>query len=54
MAHCVTGTCWNVTFQGQTITVTVIDHADDGFNLSEEAVNTLTCVCPPGHFFSSR
>jgi hypothetical protein len=24
--------------------VTVIDHADDGFNLSKEAVNTLTCV----------
>jgi hypothetical protein len=26
------------------ITVAVIDHADDGFNLSEEAMNTLTCV----------
>ena len=37
-----TGTCWNITFQGQTITVTVIDRAGDGYNLSEEAMNTLT------------
>ncbi|KAF9793146.1 SnodProt1 [Thelephora terrestris] len=36
------GTCWNITYQGETITVTVIDHTDDGFNLSEEAMNTLT------------
>lgn len=46
VADCVTGTCWNITYQGQTITVTVIDYAEDGFNLSEESVNTLTCVWP--------
>lgn len=40
----VTGSCWNITYQGETITVTVIDSASDGFNLSEEAMNTLTCV----------
>ncbi|KAF9781691.1 SnodProt1 [Thelephora terrestris] len=36
------GSCWNITYQGETITVTVIDYAGDGFNLSEEAMNTLT------------
>ena len=44
MAHRITGTCWNVTYEGNTITVTVIDSAGDGYNLSEEAMNTLTCV----------
>lgn len=24
--------------------MTVIDHADDGYNLSQEAMNNLTCV----------
>lgn len=38
-----TGSCWNITYHGKTITVTVIDHAD-GYNLSEEGMNTLTCV----------
>jgi len=47
-AHRIIGTCWNVTYQDETIVVTVIDHADDGYNLSEEAMNTLTCAnfCP--------
>lgn len=27
-----------------TVTVTVVDHAEDGFNFSEEAMNFLTCV----------
>ncbi|THH06390.1 hypothetical protein EW145_g4119 [Phellinidium pouzarii] len=36
------GTCWSLSYQGATIFVTAIDHADDGFNLSEEALNTLT------------
>jgi hypothetical protein len=44
MVYHITGTCWNITYQDQTITVTVIDTAGDGYNLSEEAVNTLTCV----------
>ncbi|KAI5116030.1 hypothetical protein M0805_002085 [Coniferiporia weirii] len=36
------GTCWRLTYQGASIVVVAIDHADDGFNLSEEALNTLT------------
>ena len=44
MAHHKTGTCWNVTYQGETITVTVIDHVDDGYNLSEETMINLTCA----------
>ena len=44
VAHRIIGSCWNVTYQGETIVVTVIDHADDGYNLSEEAMNVLTCV----------
>lgn len=44
MAHCVTGTCWNVTYQGVTVTVTAIDLATNGFVLSKDSVNALTCV----------
>lgn len=38
------GSCWQLTFPGtgNTIFVTAIDHTDDGFNLSEAALNTLT------------
>ncbi|KAL6308679.1 Cerato-platanin [Sparassis latifolia] len=36
------GTCWNVTYDDTTVTVVAIDTAEDGFNLSEEAMNTLT------------
>ena len=38
------GSCWQLTYQstGVTIFVTAIDHADDGFNLSQEALDTLT------------
>lgn len=39
-ANC--GTCWSLTYEGATIFVTAVDHADDGFNLSQEALNTLT------------
>ena len=39
-----TGSCWNVTYGDETITVTVIDHADDGYNLSQEAMGLLECV----------
>ena len=36
------GSCWQISFEGQSINVTAIDHAGDGFNLSLEAMNTLT------------
>jgi len=36
------GSCWNITFQGVSITVTAIDVAGDGFNLALPAMNTLT------------
>ncbi|EJC99990.1 extracellular small protein 1 [Fomitiporia mediterranea MF3/22] len=38
------GSCWQLTFPdtGVTITVTAMDHAGDGFNLSQEALDTLT------------
>lgn len=36
------GTCWKLTFEGVSIFVTAIDHTDNGFNLAEAALNTLT------------
>ena len=36
------GTCWELTYDGESIYVLAIDHADDGFNISEEAMNKLT------------
>ncbi|TCD67990.1 hypothetical protein EIP91_011659 [Steccherinum ochraceum] len=39
-ANC--GTCWQLTYNGRTINVLAIDHADDGFNLSKEAMDKLT------------
>ncbi|KAH7920670.1 immunomodulatory protein [Leucogyrophana mollusca] len=36
------GSCWEVTYGSETIAVTAVDVALDGFNLSEEAMNTLT------------
>ncbi|KZV64666.1 Cerato-platanin [Peniophora sp. CONT] len=36
------GSCWKITYGGETITVTAIDHAGDGFNIAEAALNTLT------------
>ncbi|KAI0258612.1 Cerato-platanin [Gloeopeniophorella convolvens] len=36
------GSCWQITYKGKSIFVTAIDHAGDGFNLSLEAMNTLT------------
>ncbi|TFK45633.1 Cerato-platanin [Heliocybe sulcata] len=36
------GTCWNITYGTTTITVLAIDHAGSGFNIGEEAMNTLT------------
>ncbi|KAH8100287.1 Cerato-platanin [Cristinia sonorae] len=41
-AHC--GTCWELTYAGtgRSINVLVVDHTDEGFNLSQEAMDTLT------------
>ena len=36
------GTCWQITYEGKSINITAIDTGDDGFNLSLEAMNTLT------------
>ncbi len=36
------GTCWQLKYNGKTINVVAIDHADSGFNLSLEAMNKLT------------
>ncbi|KAI9573949.1 immunomodulatory protein [Boletus coccyginus] len=36
------GTCYEVTYGDMTIAVLAVDVALDGFNLSEEAMNTLT------------
>ncbi|KAA1477715.1 Cerato-platanin [Dentipellis sp. KUC8613] len=36
------GTCWKLTYNGKSINVIAVDHAGDGFNLSLEAMNTLT------------
>ena len=41
----ITGTRWNVTYRGETIAVTVIDHVEAGtYNLSEEDIGTVACV----------
>ena len=38
------GSCWQLTFPttGKSINVTAMDHAGDGFNLSQEALDELT------------
>ena len=36
------GSCWKISYKGKSITVTAVDHAGDGFNLAETALNTLT------------
>ncbi|KAI0637625.1 immunomodulatory protein [Trametes polyzona] len=36
------GSCWQLTYNGKSINVLAVDHTDDGFNLSLEALNTLT------------
>lgn len=41
------GTCWRLTYTpssgtSYSVVVLAIDHADDGFNISEEALNELT------------
>ncbi|KAL7279016.1 cerato-platanin-like secreted protein [Trametes coccinea BRFM310] len=39
-ANC--GTCWQVSYNGTTLNVLAIDHADSGVNLGEVAMNKLT------------
>ncbi|THH27925.1 hypothetical protein EUX98_g6271 [Antrodiella citrinella] len=41
-ANC--GTCWQLTYSGtgNSINILVIDHADDGLNISQEALDNLT------------
>ena len=36
------GTCWQLTYKGKSINVLAVDHADEGFNIAMEAMNTLT------------
>ncbi|KAF4626145.1 hypothetical protein G7Y89_g12017 [Cudoniella acicularis] len=36
------GTCYTLTYNGKSINVLAIDHAAQGFNIAEEAMNTLT------------
>ena len=36
------GTCWQLTYSGNSINVLAIDHAASGFNIALEAMNTLT------------
>ena len=36
------GSCWQLTYNGKSINVLAIDHADSGFNLALGAMNTLT------------
>ncbi|TFY76540.1 hypothetical protein EWM64_g7473 [Hericium alpestre] len=36
------GSCWQLTYNGVSINVVAVDHADSGFNIALEAMNTLT------------
>jgi len=36
------GTCWELSYDGYTVTVIAMDTASEGFNLSLEAMDTLT------------
>ena len=36
------GSCWSITYNGTTIHVLAIDHADTGFNIAQEAMDKLT------------
>ncbi|KAH9850260.1 cerato-platanin-like secreted protein [Lenzites betulinus] len=36
------GSCWEVTYNGTTINVLAIDHADSGLNIAEKGLNKLT------------
>jgi len=36
------GTCWSLQYNTNTIYVLAVDHADSGFNIAHEAMDTLT------------
>lgn len=36
------GTCWSLTYNGNTINVLAIDYAGEGFNIAQEAMDLLT------------
>ena len=36
------GTCWQLTWNGKSINVLAIDHADEGFNIAKKAMDSLT------------
>jgi hypothetical protein len=36
------GTCWSLTYSGNTINVLAIDYAGEGFNIAQEAMDLLT------------
>lgn len=36
------GTCWALTYNGRTINVLAIDHAQEGFNIAQAAMDQLT------------
>ena len=36
------GSCWTLTYKGKSINVLAIDHTDSGFNIAQEAMDTLT------------
>ncbi|KUJ18534.1 Cerato-platanin [Mollisia scopiformis] len=36
------GTCWSLTYNGNTINILAIDSAVEGFNIGETAMNSLT------------
>ena len=36
------GSCWEISYGVNSITVTVVDHASDGFSLTLDAMNVLT------------
>jgi len=36
------GTCYSLTYNGNTINILAIDHADEGFNIAQAALDDLT------------
>jgi hypothetical protein len=39
-ANC--GSCWNLTYLGTTVSILAVDHAGDGFNIAQAAMDKLT------------
>ena len=36
------GTCWQLTYKGRSINVLAVDHAGEGFNIAQKALDKLT------------